>query len=245
MSADVTVLVWRVVGELDPVVLLHGQPGSGRDWNRVRRRLPPQLPVVAPDRPGYDGVSRPGGIAHSARAVIDWMDNAGVPRAHVAGLSFGGGVAAWLAAEHPQRVSSLLLISPAANRAALQRIDRLLAAPLLGPVLSTAMILGAGVALRSPRLLTRRAVSAVLVEQRAMLEELPALEAKLDRITAPTTIMIGTADTVVPPNAGRLLADQIRDARLVEIGGARHGLTRTHPEQVAQLISRAGAALVS
>jgi pimeloyl-ACP methyl ester carboxylesterase len=243
MSADVTVIVWRVVGGQDSVLLLHGQPGSARDWERTLRRLGDDIITIALNRPGYDGLTNAGGIEHSAHAAIERMDSEGIERATIVGLSFGGGVAAWIAADYPERVSSLVLISAAANRAALYRVDKLLAAPFLGPLLSASMIVGASVVLRSPQLLRRRTIRAFLVEQRAMLHELPVLEDKLDQIEAPTTVVVGTADTVVSPDAGRLLAAQIPDATLVEIEGARHSLPATHPQRISELI-RAAAVVV-
>jgi pimeloyl-ACP methyl ester carboxylesterase len=86
------------------------------------------------------------------------------------------------------------------------------------------------------RLRTSAVRRAFLVEQRAMLRELPILEELLPTITAPTTIVLGTADTVVGAKAGRMLAAQIPDANLVEIEGGRHALTATHGPRIAELI---------
>jgi pimeloyl-ACP methyl ester carboxylesterase len=266
-SADVTVIVCPLVIDSDPVVLLHGQPGSARDWDLVVPHLIGRAPLLAFDRPGYDGVSEPGGIEHSARATIARMDADGIDRATIAGLSFGGGVAAWIAAHNPERVRALVLISAAANRAALHPVDRLLAAPVAGRLASGALVSGAGLALSSRRLAQRfakrHAVPAdflhatgqrmrtgatrrtFLVEQRAMLKELPILEELLPTITTPTTVVVGTADTVVGAKSGRLLARQIPDATLIEIEGGRHALTATHGPRVAQLILAATAAGVA
>jgi len=244
------------------VVLLHGQPGSARDWDLVVPHLSGRACVLALDRPGYDGVSEPGGIEHSARATVARMDADGIERATIAGLSFGGGVAAWIAANNPERVSALVLISAAANRAALHPVDRLLAAPVAGGLTSGVLVSGGALALSSRRLrqhvAKRQAVPAdflhatakrlrpgavrraFLVEQRAMLRELPILEGLLAMITVPTTIVVGTADTVVGAKAGRLLATQIPGANLVEIEGGRHALTATHGPRIAQLILDAG-----
>jgi pimeloyl-ACP methyl ester carboxylesterase len=244
------------------VVLLHGQPGSARDWDLVVPHLGGQAAVLALDRPGYDGVSEPGGIEYNARATIARMDADGIERATIAGLSFGGGVAAWIAANNPERVSALVLISAAANRAALHPVDRLLAAPVAGGLTSGVLVSGGALALSSRRLrqhvAKRQAVPAdflhatakrlrpgavrraFLVEQRAMLRELPILEGLLAMITVPTTIVVGTADTVVGAKAGRLLATQIPGANLVEIEGGRHALTATHGPRIAQLILDAG-----
>jgi pimeloyl-ACP methyl ester carboxylesterase len=248
------------------VVLLHGQPGSARDWDLVLPRLGEGIHARALDRPGYDGVSAPGGIAHSARAALEQMDADGIQSATIVGLSFGGGVAAWIAAHHPERVRSLVLVSAAANRAALNSADRLLAAPALGRVASGALVCVSGVALGSRRLRgrlesrhgvpadflkttgrhmrTSAARRAFLVEQRAMLRELPLLEQRLPSIAAPTTVIVGTADTVVGAQAGRLLASQIHHAQLVEIPGARHALTATHAPRIAELILASATAAV-
>jgi pimeloyl-ACP methyl ester carboxylesterase len=40
-----------------PVLLLHGQPGSARDWARLIATLGARASPLAPDRPGYDGRS--------------------------------------------------------------------------------------------------------------------------------------------------------------------------------------------
>ncbi|HTW11627.1 MAG TPA: alpha/beta fold hydrolase [Solirubrobacteraceae bacterium] len=223
----------------EPVLLLHGQPGNARDWDLVRSHLDPEIPVIAVDRPGYDGVSAPGGIAHSARAAVARLDDDGVEKALVVGLSFGGGVAALIAAHHPDRVSALLLVSPAANAASLQRIDRLMAAPLIGAIFSAVVVAGAELKLGSSPVLGRAARRAFLVEQRAILRELPLLDGALSRIEAPTTVLLGSADRVVPPAAGRRVAAQIPGAELVEIGGAGHALHVTHPRRIAELIRKA------
>src|SRR5205807_8154429 len=85
---------------------------------------------------------------------------------------------------------------------------------------------------------TRRAF---MVEQRMLLEELPALEARLGAISAPTTIVIGTEDLIVPPASARLLAEQMPSAELVEITGAGHLLAQLRPTRLAELILAARA----
>lgn len=194
----------------------------------------------------------------SAEAAVDALDAEGLERATIVGLSFGAGVAAWLAVEHPERVEALVLVSPAANTAALQPIDRLLAAPVAGYAASAALLAGAGLALSSRsvrrrlearfalpddylrvaagRLRGRSAWDSFYVEQRALLGDLPALEPRLHEIVAPTTVVLGTADTMVPVSASRALAEQIPGARLVEIEGGHHVLPAEHPDRLAEVI---------
>jgi pimeloyl-ACP methyl ester carboxylesterase len=243
---------------LEAVLLLHGQPGSARDWARVLAQLDPGIQVLAPDRPGWNGHSPAAGLEVNGEAALAAMDAAGVERAVVVGHSYGGAVAAWLAAHHPERVARLVLAAPAANGASLYKLDRILALPLIGALVSTAMLGAAGTALQAPgvrRLLAERsrmdaayldslsrtllsppAWRAFVTEQRAMVRDLPVLERDLRRITAETVIIAGTADRIVPAIALRMLAAQIPRARLVWVPGAGHLLPYLHPERLSEAI---------
>jgi pimeloyl-ACP methyl ester carboxylesterase len=239
-------------------LLLHGQPGSARDWESVVGAIGGRVPTIAVDRPGWDGHSAPGGVLRSSDAALAALDERGIDRAVIVGLSFGGAVAAWLAAQHPERVAALVLISPAANQDSLEFVDRLLAAPVIGYVLSAAILSAAGLALSlgavrsrlestfsvpddylrtsARRLRGRSARRAFWVEQRSLIRDLPVLERQLGRITAPTTVVIGTSDTIVPITAVRRLAGQIPGAELVEIEAGHHILPAEHPGALAELI---------
>src|SRR5947209_14666259 len=100
----------------DPILLLHGQPGSAEDWDRVRAHIGERAPTIAIDRPGWDGDRGPADLAGNARAAIAAIDAAGARRAVVVGHSFGGAVAAWVAATTPDRVRALVLAAPSANQ---------------------------------------------------------------------------------------------------------------------------------
>jgi pimeloyl-ACP methyl ester carboxylesterase len=240
-----------------PALLLHGQPGSAADWTWVIEGLAGRIEAIAMQRPGYDG-SPAGGVRHSAAAALAELDVRGIDRAIVVGHSYGGAVAAWLAAFHPDRVAGLVLVSAAANQASLVPFDRVLAAPLLGPVASAGLLWSSGLMIQIPPLQRRIAWAArlpadymkaegrrslrpsilrtFLIEQRKLLGEVPVLDANLHRIAAPTTVLVGTRDTFVPPGAGRKLADQIRGAKLREVPGAGHVLNVERPEVVAEAI---------
>lgn len=248
----------RGAGGRTPVMLLHGQPGSARDWTLVQAAIGDRAQTLAIDRPGWDGHSAPGGLGPNAAAAVAALDRAGVDRAVVVGLSFGGAVAAWLAVTYPDRVAALVLVSPAANTAALAPVDRLLALPVLGYLASSGLLAGAGLALAVGRVRQRlertfvlpddylrsagrrlrkpAAWQAFIVEQRALLKEIPLLEARLGEIGSRTTVVVGTSDTIVPREAGALLTRQIRGASLVEIEGGHHVLPAEHPDRLAEII---------
>ena len=193
-------------------------------------------------------------LAGNARAALAALDRAGVTRATVVGHSLGAAVAAWLAASAPERVSRLVLVSPAANLDSLSAMDYLLAAPLVGWLASVGAMAGGGLVLgpgplrrwvaeatalddrylraAGRMLLTPRAWRAFVREQRFLVRDLPALERRLSEISVPTTIGAGTGDRVVPIAAARRLATQIRGAELVEIEHAGHLL---HVQQASRL----------
>ncbi len=246
------------------VLLLHGQPGGAADWRGVVSRLRGAADTIAIDRPGWDGASRALDLAGNAGTALAALDSRGVHRAVVAGHSLGAAIAAWLAAVAPERVTGLVLAAPAANRASLYPLDRWLAAPVAGELASAAAMGSLGVALSLPRL-RRRIAAATRVdesylrvargaalrpwawranasEQRTLVRDLPALERRLPRITAPTTILAGSSDRIVPPRAARALAEQISGARLRVSERAGHLLPQCDPGLVADAILSALAA---
>jgi pimeloyl-ACP methyl ester carboxylesterase len=240
------------------VLLLHGQPGGAADWERVIAGVHGRADIVAVDRPGWDGVTRPRDLAGNAAAALSALDRRGVGRAVVVGHSLGAAVAAWLAASRPDRVAALVLAAPAANLAALYALDRWLAAPVAGELGAGAVLGGLGLALavgpvrrriaRTSRLddgylrvagaAARRpsAWRAYAAEQRALVRGLPELERRLDTITAPTTIIADRHDRVVPARAVQRLSRQIPGARLQLSASAGHLVPQRDPETVVAAI---------
>jgi pimeloyl-ACP methyl ester carboxylesterase len=74
-------------------------------------------------------------------------------------------------------------------------------------------------------------------EQRFLVRDLPVLEQRLGDIRAPTTIVAGTGDHVVPITAARRLAHQIPSAELVMVEHAGHLLHVQHANRLAELIA--------
>jgi pimeloyl-ACP methyl ester carboxylesterase len=217
-----------------------------------------RLEAIAVDRPGWDGRTRALDIEGNVRAALAQLDARGIERATVVGHSLGAAIAASAAARHPERVAALVLAAPAANLASVEPIDRLMAAPVAGYLTSAASLSGLGLALSMApvrrrvagesglpeqyligagrSLLRRWAWRAFVSEQRALLGDLPALERSLRLIEAPTTIVTGAADRVVPRAAPRKLAEQIPGARLVVLERAGHLLPQLHARRVADAI---------
>ena len=243
------------------VLLLHGQPGGAADWSQVIELLGPEVSAVAVDRPGWDGARRAEDLDGNVRSAVAELDARSVQRAVIVGHSLGGAIAAWLAVHHPERVAALVLVAPAANLASLYPIDRWLATPVISELASSAALTGIGLTLSLPPVRDRIAARtglpvdylrtmrrsvlkpvswmAYASEQRALVRGLPALETRLADITAPTTIVSGGLDRVVPPHAAQQLAEQITGARLDVEPTAGHMLPQREPALVARAIGDA------
>ncbi len=246
-------VAWRESGRwhAEPIVFLHGLGGSRTAWDAQLADLCDRWRCIAWDLPGY-GASRAidtsvtfAALASAAAIFISRFGDS----AHVVGLSFGGMIAQYLAAFHPDRVRSLTLIStspkfgldgtdPAEWRAA--RLDALdtgaqpsdFAGAVLKGLAGPSITAGA---LASQVAAMGRITSAAL---RSSIECLVTHDARalLGRITAPTQCLVGSLDTETPASYSRAIADGIPGARVHVIKGAGHLLHVEAPDHVNMVI---------
>ena len=80
------------------------------------------------------------------------------------------------------------------------------------------------------------AAAVVLLELVALAAWWSYSQSRLGRIEAPTTIVVGSADAVVPAAATRKLATQIGRARLIEIERGGHMLPAQYPDRLAEIV---------
>lgn len=246
------------------IVLLHGQPDSSASFWRLRRELATRLPsgvrVLAPDRPGYGANPLPArDYAGNADWLRGWLDKVQAGPTVLLGHSWAGGVAALAAAAEPAdgRLAGLVLLA-SVGPYCLLKIDPGLGAPLLGEAIAYGTLrLGRSI-------ISRRATSVIidnqpepdrpfarasglamrarpvwrsfLTEQRALLRELPEIEAALGEIAIPTQIISGLKDPVIPARTPQALRARIRQASSHQIAGG-HDLQLRQPEQVAELVA--------
>ncbi|MFE1172550.1 alpha/beta fold hydrolase [Streptomyces sp. NPDC058773] len=176
-----------------------------------------------------------------ARLLLQLADSLGIDRFACAGISLGGAVGAWLAAHHPERITSLALISSSARfgepagwreRAALVRETGLGAIAESAPSRwFTPAFAGSPQATALVDAVRRSVTPAGYA---ACCDALAAydLRAGLARITAPTLVVAGLDDPATPPAHARELADGIAGARLLELPGAAHLLNVERPAPV-------------
>lgn len=107
-------IAYRERGSGPPLVLLHGWPLDSREWWRQLNGLADEFRVVAWDAPGAGRSPDPPEtfrLADWADCLAQFLEVLDLAPAHVAGLSFGGGLALELFRRHPEVIRSMILMS--------------------------------------------------------------------------------------------------------------------------------------
>jgi pimeloyl-ACP methyl ester carboxylesterase len=104
----------KVKGSGEPIFLIHGSFSSLHTWEEWEKELSPFFMTISMDLPGH-GLTGPDiqkryGMMDYADLIFGIADQLGLKEFHVAGNSMGGGVALYMASEHPERILSLNLI---------------------------------------------------------------------------------------------------------------------------------------
>jgi 3-oxoadipate enol-lactonase len=107
-----TRLYWESAGSGDPVLLIHGLGLSGGAWWRTVDALAPTMRVITFDHRGI-GQSESLTYAYTTEAMADdavsILDDLAIDRVHIYGFSLGGMVAQQIALRHPDRIQALVL----------------------------------------------------------------------------------------------------------------------------------------
>ena len=116
--AGVDLLVRDVPGaaaDLPPALFVHGLGGSSLNWTALGLLLNDRIRGIAPDLPGFGRTPLAGaaGITEQAAVLIELLEREIDQPVHLFGNSMGGAVAVTLAAQRPDLIASLTLISPA------------------------------------------------------------------------------------------------------------------------------------
>jgi pimeloyl-ACP methyl ester carboxylesterase len=246
-------------GSGNPVVFIHGFPTSGHLWSEVVSLMPPGHRLVVLDLLGYGRSDRPlsRGVDASAHAerVVALLDELRIDRACVVGHGFGGGIAQCIAVRHPARVSHLGLIdSVAFDRwpIARLRLSRVLlpVASILPPALLLARLRseverGFGDRVRAARSIDmyvrpfagHEGAVALTAHVKGLSTPDRDVHARLASLDAPTAVVWGRRDRVLPVDAGKALVAAIPNATLHVIDDGQHFTPEENPRQVADAIA--------
>ncbi|HXD43310.1 MAG TPA: alpha/beta hydrolase [Ramlibacter sp.] len=247
-----------------PIVLLHGTSASLHTWEGWARALREQRRVIRIDLPGFGltGPNRQNDYSIDAyvlfvRAV---MDKLGVQRFVLAGNSLGGQIAWTAAAQMPDRVTQLILVDasgyPPESIATPQSIPlgfRVARTP--GLRLLAEYILPRGLVERTLREVygDPSKITSELVDQysamtrregnrqalgRRLEQGYTGNVALLKSVTAPTLVLWGSKDRLIPLEAGQRFARDISGAKLVVFDGLGHVPQEEDPARTVAEVKR-------
>jgi pimeloyl-ACP methyl ester carboxylesterase len=255
------------------VLLLHGFPQSRHTWRDTVPALGAAgFRAVAPDQRGYTPGVRPAAVdAYSTTRlvadVLDLADALGAERIHLVGHDWGGQVAWLTAAQHPDRIATLTVLSrphPAAfarsfsldpDQAERSKHHRAMTPELtdrwwadgcagLRTMLEHAGVPSADADAYLSTFAERAALDAAMNWYRAAAASGTGLRAAdTPAVTVPVLYLWGTADQSVGRRAAELTAEHVTGPyRFVEIEGAGHFLTDDHgaPTVERELLAHVG-----
>jgi 2-hydroxy-6-oxonona-2,4-dienedioate hydrolase len=214
-----------------PIVLIHGQVVSSRYMEPLAEILASTSAVYVPDLPGFGLSEKPRDtldIQQLSDALAAWLEAMALPPALIMGNSLGCQIAARLAAQHAAHVRKVVLLGPTidphARSAARQTVRWLRSCAYERPSLVLPMtldFLSAG-----PRRFLQT-FRFVLHDQ---------IERYLPQISAPTLIVRGSHDAIVPQRWAEEATAMLPRGRLVVIPGASHSPNFSAPGAMAAVI---------
>jgi len=243
------------------VVLIHGNPSNTYSWRKVIAPLAQRYRVHAIDLPGYGFSDKPDDPARYttealADDVIHYMDTVGIERAVLVGNSMGGHVASEAAILHRDRVSGLVLVDASGlpGLPGYPLATRMAGWPVIGPLLRALPARGRvrdGLrnAVYDPSQITEADVDAYYAPLRsaggmnafiARMHQQVADErgARVHTIAAPTLVISGDSDRVIPPAIAQRYHELIAGSDLLLIPQTGHLPQEERPDETVAAIVR-------
>jgi pimeloyl-ACP methyl ester carboxylesterase len=227
---------WSGAGR--PLLYLHDV------WGQLEELSPrgPVIPladeylVLAPSYPGFDGASgleQLDDLLDLAIFHLDLLDELGLDSPYLIGHGLGGMIAAEMASLARERIAKLILIGPYGLWLDETPVSDVLDVPPgeLGDSgwEAAELVAGADLAAREQR-------SANLEAAKKLLRPIPeaGLRKRLHRLAAPTLLVWGDRDRIVPPVYAQAFQERLAVSRLVVLEGAGHFPHYEQPEAFAR-----------
>ena len=246
-----------------PIVMLHGASSNLEAMRQpIGERLARNHRVILIDRPGH-GWSTRDRLEDSTPEIQGRMIEAalaklGVGRAIFVAHSWAGALGARIALDYPQAVAGLVLLAPVAYPwpGGVGRYNRIVATPVIGPLLAHTVTLPLGLLLAEPGArgvflpqpmppgFVKNTATALLLRPREFLanaRDLVTLKAavaeqapRYAEIKAPVTIIAGDESdkTVSTRIHSRPLASTVPNAKLIVLPGVGHMIQNAAPDLV-------------
>lgn len=232
-----------------PLVLINSLGTDFRIWDDVVTLLAPRHRILRYDKRGHglsDVTAGPYSLDDHVSDLLGLAEYCGVERIALCGVSIGGMIAMRFAAMYPDRVNSLVLVDTGAaigtasawnDRIAKVRADGMpaIADAVVERWVTPTFRMSSPAAYAGWRNMLERCSPEGYVASCATVRDAD-LTADLERIAAPTLVLVGDKDIVTPLEMSQRLADGISNARLRQIPDAGHVPSLEQPRAMADLI---------
>ena len=244
-------------GTGEPVLLIHGFGASSYSWRHIIEPLAQKYRVITIDLKGFGDSPKPRDDAYSvyeqARLVRNFILANDLKNLHIVGHSYGGGVALavsiYLATSHPDVQKSLVLMDNIAYPQELPEFVKVLATPVLGPLLihtlpdtlqvkallkkvyfDDELIPQSAIDHYAANLAKPNAKYATLTTARQILPaDLQEFSNNYANLKIPTLIVWSREDEIVPLAIGQRLHEDLPNSKLVVLSDVGHAVQEEKP----------------
>lgn len=236
----------KVVGQGEPILILHGWGSSIKSWLKVQEFLAEKgFKVIVPDLPGFGESSVP----EKAWTVVDYKNfiirlikEMGLNQFSLLGHSFGGRISIKLAQKHPEKIKSLILCNSSGIKLELdQKTKMIYSFSRLGNTLFSKRLFSRFRKLAKKifyfflrhkdyvkaNKIMRKTLKSVISED---------LLPELSQIKARTLIVWGEKDDMVPLKAAYIFKEKIPNSELKIFPNVKHSPHKQIPEKLAETI---------
>jgi len=239
---------YKIAGEGEPLLILHGWGGSSNSWVRVQEILANQgYKVIVPDFPGFGKSktpSTPWGLDDYKDFILKFTEKVGFNIFFLLGHSFGGRIAIKFTVSYPEKIKKLALCDSAGIKPEPGLKTRI-----------TFILARIGNAFFTPKILVRFKdgarnifylflrhkdyAKANAIMKKTIVKILDEdLLSQLSQIKVKTLIVWGNADKMVPVKYAAVFKEKIANAELITLPKIGHSPHLETPEKLAEILAR-------
>ncbi|HTW93785.1 MAG TPA: alpha/beta hydrolase, partial [Tepidisphaeraceae bacterium] len=252
-------LYYELEGQGPAVLMVPGLGSTLHHWDPIVPDLSRQFSLILPENRGVGrsiAKRTPQSLGDLSADLLELLDVLDVQRAHLIGASFGGCLAQRFAVDHPDRVDKLVLISTAHRFGPyLMQVAQILGQALrrfpFETFLATMGVLGTAPEYFDRQQSTPQGASQSTprsnglppgVSRKAVIQQLRCLaSARFDEaeyvITAPTLVVSGEYDALIPNCYARKMSEAIPNSRFVVLRGCGHNPVMEDPDTLIPLLT--------
>ena len=244
---------YLIAGNGPAVFLIHGVGARRQVWDRIVEKLTPHFRCITYDLRGHggsEGADQPFGLDEFAADLEALRVQLGIDHAHFVGQSLGGTMASASAGAHPQRVTSLGLLSTAAFRSAEARTSLVKFVKKINTegtpgVVDTLLDRWFTDQFRRdrPDIVEARKKYVMNIDPRVYRETYRVFATTetgpwLSEINAPTLVMTGELDPGCGPALNEKMAAALPHSELVILPAIKHSIFVEAPDTVGDILLR-------